>query len=275
MNQTESLATLYPESDGKPLAENTKQLEWIVKLFGNIQAIYSDDRNVFVASDLLWYHDKDNPDERRAPDVMVVFGRPNKDRSTYLQWDEDDIGPEVVFELRSPSNDDREMADKLTDYDEWGVQEYYVYDPDRNILQIYERGLQTLRAIRPAGPYFSKKLKIGFVLTPKTLEVSYPDGSPFLMPKELRRLRIQAEDRANQEEQKRIEAEERLRIEEQKRIEAEERSRVDQQKLVDAEAKSKASDEQFRRMRELGRKANLNQATDEERAELDRLYQES
>jgi hypothetical protein len=46
---------IYPESDGKPLAENTRQCRWIFVLFGNIAALFRDALDVFVAADLLWY----------------------------------------------------------------------------------------------------------------------------------------------------------------------------------------------------------------------------
>ncbi len=39
-----------------------------------------------------------------APDVMVVFGRPKGRRGSYKQWQEDNIAPQVVFAILSPSN---------------------------------------------------------------------------------------------------------------------------------------------------------------------------
>ena len=45
----------YPQSDGQPMAENTLQFQWIVVLQGNLDAMYLNDPNVFVAGDLLWY----------------------------------------------------------------------------------------------------------------------------------------------------------------------------------------------------------------------------
>ncbi|HMZ80299.1 MAG TPA: hypothetical protein PLL06_11415, partial [Acidobacteriota bacterium] len=43
---------VYPESDGKPMAENTLQYEWIVMIKGGLDAVLPND---FVAGDLLWY----------------------------------------------------------------------------------------------------------------------------------------------------------------------------------------------------------------------------
>src|SRR4051812_5658996 len=96
----------YPESDGKPMADNTKQFDWIQLLSSNLRALYRDDPNVFVGGDLLWYWVKGDPDTRCAPDVFVVFGRPKGHRGSYQQWAENGIPMTVVFEIRSPSNSD-------------------------------------------------------------------------------------------------------------------------------------------------------------------------
>src|SRR5437660_9735994 len=83
----------YPESDGKPMAENTKQLRWIVVLYGNLAALYRDRDDVFVAADLLWYPIEGQFDVRTAPDVLAVFGRPKGDRGSYKQWEENNVPP--------------------------------------------------------------------------------------------------------------------------------------------------------------------------------------
>ncbi len=68
---------IYPESDGQPMADNTKQFRLIVMIQGGIDALFKNDLNVFVAGDLLWYPVQGDNTIRVAPDVMVVFGRPN------------------------------------------------------------------------------------------------------------------------------------------------------------------------------------------------------
>src|SRR5262245_51668604 len=58
---------VYPESDGKPLADNTKQFRYIVMIEGGIDALFRDDPNVFVAGDLLWYPVEGHPEICTAP----------------------------------------------------------------------------------------------------------------------------------------------------------------------------------------------------------------
>ncbi|MGI0493862.1 hypothetical protein ACN4EG_18930 [Alkalinema pantanalense CENA528] len=45
----------YPDSDGQPMADNTLQFQWIVTIKENLELLFANDANVFVAGDLLWY----------------------------------------------------------------------------------------------------------------------------------------------------------------------------------------------------------------------------
>ena len=48
---------VYPDRDGQPIAENTLQFTWIVTIKEGLEAQFSNDADVFVAGDLLWYLD--------------------------------------------------------------------------------------------------------------------------------------------------------------------------------------------------------------------------
>ncbi len=45
----------YPETDGKPMVESTEQYEWLVKIKENLECLFAEDPEVFVAGDLFWY----------------------------------------------------------------------------------------------------------------------------------------------------------------------------------------------------------------------------
>jgi len=70
---------IYPDSDGQPMADNTKQFRWIVTIKENLEILFAEVPDVFVAGDLLWYPIEGNNKTRIAPDAMVVFGRPKGD----------------------------------------------------------------------------------------------------------------------------------------------------------------------------------------------------
>ena len=119
---------VYPERDGKPLADNTLQYRWITIFHGGLDAVFRDDPDVFVAADLLWYPIKGDK-ERTAPDTMVAIGRPKGERGSYRQWDEEGIAPQVVFEVLSPGNRAGELKRKFEFYQRFGVNEYYRIRP--------------------------------------------------------------------------------------------------------------------------------------------------
>src|SRR5262249_4651392 len=176
---------LYPDSDGKPMADNTKQARWIVVLFGNLSALFRTRVEIFVAMDLLWYPVEGAPLIRNAPDVLVVFGRPKGDRGSYKQWEEDNVPLTVVFEILSPGNTFMEMDDQQAFYEEYGVEEYYVYDPDSNRLKVFLRRGEVLRRVRPVEGFVSPRLGIRFDLSRPEMVVHGPDGRPFLTFEEL------------------------------------------------------------------------------------------
>ena len=71
---------VYPECDGQPIAENTLQFRWIVTIKEGLEAVFRDRQDVFIAGDLFWYPVEGDPKIRVAPDVMIVFGRPKRER---------------------------------------------------------------------------------------------------------------------------------------------------------------------------------------------------
>ena len=90
----------------------------------------------------------------------------------------------MAFEVLSPGNDYKEMADKLQFYDTYGVEEYYVYDPDRNTLEVYLRQGTVLRRFWPKEDFVSPRLRIRFQLGEPEMYVFYPDNSRFLTHEE-------------------------------------------------------------------------------------------
>jgi Uma2 family endonuclease len=190
---------VYPESDGQPMADNTKLFRWIVTIEGGLDALFKDDPNVFVAGDLLWYPVEGKPNIRMAPDAMVAFGRPKGDRGSYQQWSEEGIAPQVVFEVLSPGNRLAEMIKKFQFYDRYQVEEYYIYDPDRGDLSGWARTAdRDLIEIDAITGWVSPRMGVRFDLKEGELELYYPDGRKFASYLELVTQAEQARQQAEQ-----------------------------------------------------------------------------
>ncbi|MBD2459846.1 Uma2 family endonuclease [Oscillatoria sp. FACHB-1407] len=193
---------IYPDSDGKPMADNTKQFRWIVVIQQNLEWLFADNPTVFVAGDLLWYPVEGEPGICAAPDTLVVFGRPKGDRGSYKQWEEDGIPPQVVFEIRSPGNSQTELNKKQVFYNRYGVEEYYLYDPDNNDLSGWVRSGDNLDVIDPIANWISPRLQIRFDLSGEELQLFRPDNQPFLSYVEIARHLEQTEQQLEQERQR-------------------------------------------------------------------------
>lgn len=193
---------VYPESDGLPMADNTKQFRYIVSTQGGIDSQFAEDPNVFVAGDLLWYPVEGDNKTRVAPDVMVAFGRPKGDRGSYLQWREQNVAPQVVFEILSPGNTAAEMTRKYLFYWRHGVEEYYLYDPDRGELNGWLRDGDDLVEIEQMEGWVSPRLQIRFSLQGSEMVIYHPDGSRFETFVELQQRAQQESQRAERESQR-------------------------------------------------------------------------
>lgn len=183
---------IYPESDGQPMADNTKQFRWIVTIQGGLDALFQHDPQVFVAGDLLWYPVEGQPTICMAPDVLVVFGRPKGDRDSYLQWREGHIAPQVVFDVISPGNSPLEMTRKIAFYMHYGVEEYYLYDPDTGDLSGWRRVERQLSEIESMAGWVSPRLGVRFEMVDGELALYHPDGRRFATFVELEAQRAQA-----------------------------------------------------------------------------------
>jgi Uma2 family endonuclease len=231
-----SRAIEYPDSDGKPMADNTLQFKWIVVIKEGVDALFRHEDVVFVAGDLLWYPVEGKNRLRMAPDTLVAFGRPRGYRGSYKQWVEGGIAPQVVFEVLSPGNRPGQMKRKFQFYEKYGVEEYYIYDPDNGDLEGWLRSGKKLRRVERMDGFVSPRLGIRFEPGegPDNLRIIRPDGKRFLTYQEILEERNAAEERAQTAEQRVQTAEQRVQTAEQ-RAQTAERQRADESQRADAE----------------------------------------
>jgi Uma2 family endonuclease len=231
---------IYPISDGEPMADGDKQWKWIVRIKLGFEAVFQN-QEVYVTGDTFWYPVQGDNEERKAPDVMIAFDRPQGDRGAYLQWEENNIAPKVVFEIWSPSNFEPEMKKKRIWYLKYGVEEYYEYDPFRVRLRGWRKENDQFKEIKPMHGWVSPLTKVRFELHPADVENELrlfdPNNKPFLTYMELLQKR-------NEAEQVQLRAEQSREQEAQARIDAEKRARLlvqerDAAKLAQLEAEQK------------------------------------
>lgn len=199
------------------MADNTLQFEWIVTLQGNLDLIFREVPDIFVAGDHLIYPVEGDASLRQAPDVYVAVGRPKGHRGSYKVWEEDGIFPQVIFEVWSPNNRQQRMEDKRDFYEKYGAEEYYIIYPDFPAhIDGWRRQDGKLIRIPEMNGFVSPRLKIAFELRRGQVVVYGPDGKRFLnfvesgVLAEQERLRAEQErERAASEQQRAETAEQR------------------------------------------------------------------
>jgi Uma2 family endonuclease len=238
----------YPGHDGRPMADNTIQFDWIARIKGGLDAVFQDDPDVFVAGNLMWYPVEGLNRRRLAPDTMVIFGRPKGQRTSYVQHEEGGIPPQVVFEILSPSNRKRAMDYKRRVYEKYGVEEYYVYNPYKIQLEVWLKEGDAFRLIPEASGWVSPRLGIRFELA-EDMTIFAPDGRPFLDYAEVARQRDEVARERDESERRSERAEQRAGKAERRAGKAEQRLSVAEQR---AEAESQRAERLAARLRELG-----------------------
>ena len=173
----------YPESDGQPMGETAFHVTVILSLFQTLGTFFNQQNDVVVIADMMFYYEEGNPRKVIAPDVMVVRGVGKHLRRTFKLWEEKI--PEVVFEISSRGTWKEDFQKKFILYQELGVKEYYIFDPEYDYLaeplvayHLKEEEFKEIKVKR--GKVFSPVLGLEIVDTGKTLRLFNPETKNFL-----------------------------------------------------------------------------------------------
>ncbi|MCE2400798.1 Uma2 family endonuclease [Candidatus Poribacteria bacterium] len=126
-------AIIYPESDGKPMAETELHRDALINALIILIEAFKDKPDVCVSGNMMMYYVEGDPKKSISPDVFVSFGIGKKLRRTYRVWEEGKP-PDFVLEFSSEKTHRTDQNEKKLLYASIGVQEYFLYDPERQYL---------------------------------------------------------------------------------------------------------------------------------------------
>lgn len=130
---TKRTTTIYPESDGKPMAETDIHAQCLIDLRTALDYHFREQPDVYVSGNLMVYYVEGNPAKCFAPDVFVVRGVPKGQRGIYKLWAEG-VVPQIVIELTSRKTWREDLQTKWRLYEELGVMEYFIFDPEYDYM---------------------------------------------------------------------------------------------------------------------------------------------
>jgi Uma2 family endonuclease len=125
----------YPERDGNPVAETDLHITQLLHCRDVLRQYFSNRAHeVYVSGNNFLYYEEGNPKARVSPDGYVVFGVEQKERRSYKTWEENGKLPSIVFEFTSQSTKREDLSDKMTLYENLGIDEYVLFDPQGDYL---------------------------------------------------------------------------------------------------------------------------------------------
>ncbi|HMS41047.1 MAG TPA: Uma2 family endonuclease [Pyrinomonadaceae bacterium] len=173
----------YPESDGKPMAETDVHITLIADLLKILRNFFGQTNDVKVLADIMFYYEEGNLQKSVAPDLMVVRGVGKHSRRTFKLWEEKT--PDVIFEISSRGTWKEDLQKKYFLYQELGVKEYYIFDPEYDYLEngliayhLKDSEFQEVEVIK--NGIFSPALNLEIVDTGETLRLFNPETRSFL-----------------------------------------------------------------------------------------------
>jgi Uma2 family endonuclease len=211
--QTQALVEdeLYPDSDGKPMAETGIHVKAILWLYFVLRQRFGNREDIYVAANMYLYYVEGQPKKRRSPDVMVAKGvKGNHERRSFKTWVEG-VVPSCIFEITSKETAKEDFRQKKPLYQRLRVREYFLFDPLDEYLSRQLIGYRLVgkkfKRIKPRadGSLLSKEL--GVRIYPEGILLGIYDaktGVKVLNPEEIFELKKEGE-RKLEEERKKVE----------------------------------------------------------------------
>lgn len=142
------------------MAETDVHVTLIADLLKTLRTHFSRTEDVKVLADIFFYYEEGNPRKSIAPDVMIVSGVGKHSRRTFKLWEE--RPPDVIFEISSRGTWKEDLQKKFFLYQDFGVKEYYIFDPEYDYLKDEPLVAYHLKN----GEFKSVKVKRGRVRSP-------------------------------------------------------------------------------------------------------------
>lgn len=118
-----------PCDDGEPM-ETYRHRQQMQLLIDSLQAHWSERTAYYVSGNMFLHYDPANLRKFRGPDFFLVMNVENRERKSWVVWQEGMRFPDVIIELLSDSTRAIDKGEKKTLYEQlFRTAEYYLYDP--------------------------------------------------------------------------------------------------------------------------------------------------
>ena len=175
----------YPDQREDDMGETSAHYLLIAELMQMLRMHLKSRSDVFLTANMNVYFVEGDPHKWVAPDILIAFGVPNRDRNVYKCWAEG-VFPQVVIEVASERTWKSDLNEKLKLYEKLGVEEYYVLDGESGRhtgvpITCLRRKEELLTPIDASdGTAFSDLLGLRIVFSEGRFRLFEPESNCFL-----------------------------------------------------------------------------------------------
>ena len=210
---------IYPETDGKPMAETDVHRDLLLRMVDLLKNAFP---NAYVSGNICLYYEQGNPKKMISPDSLLCRSQPPAQKRIYRAWTEH-AQLDLVMEFSSFGTKRIDHSKKKQIYEQILKVPYYViFDPHAVYLNVFalKEGHYQLIEAEVEGRCFLTNLGIQIAIeNGNSLRLFDMQGSPILTGEEREAQRAEQEaqraeqeaQRAEQEAQKTMRLEQELR----------------------------------------------------------------
>ena len=118
-----------PCDDGEPM-ETARHREQMQILIDSLHIHWAERTDYYVGGNMFVHYDPTNKRHSRGPDVFLVLDVDQRERKSWVVWQEGMRFPDVIIELLSDTTREVDKGEKKILYERlFRTPEYYLYDP--------------------------------------------------------------------------------------------------------------------------------------------------
>jgi Uma2 family endonuclease len=118
-----------PYDDGEPM-ETARHRDQMILLITSLKLHWADRSGYYVGGNMFVHYDPSNKRRSRGPDFFLVLDVEDRERKSWVVWQEGMRFPNLIIELLSDTTCEVDKGEKKELYEQlFRTPEYYLYDP--------------------------------------------------------------------------------------------------------------------------------------------------
>lgn len=221
-----------PCDDGEPM-ETYRHREQMWVLIHSLQIHWADRNDYYVSGNMFLHYTLRDQKKFRGPDFFLVLNVENRERKSWVVWQEEMRFPDVIIELLSESTQKIDKEEKKALYEQvFRTGEYYLYDPESQEFLGYRLHGMHYESIAPddQGRMYSPATNLYLAVRDNWLRWLTPEGALLPTPEELA---VQERQRADRQQQRAVQEQQRADRQQQRADQAEQRASQAEQLLAE------------------------------------------